>query len=83
MLTFEYLAEGLGLLGTNDYSMSVGTDPLRDAGQFYWGHASSFRRGVPLIGRRTVMIPIPENRVCDINTHLDWAQAERMYARLK
>ena len=83
MLTFESLAEGLARLGTNDYAMSVGTEPLRDAAQFYWGHASSFLNEVPLIGPRTVMIPIPEDRVCDINTMVDWVRAGLMYERLK
>ncbi len=65
------------------FSMSVGTDPLCDAGQFYCGQVSSFYLGVPLISPFTAMIPIDTNRVCDINTTEDWARAEQMYAALK
>jgi len=65
------------------YAMSVGTDPLADAGQFYWGTVGTFVRGEPLIQPRTVMVPMPSNRVCDINTWQDWERAEAMYAKLR
>lgn len=65
------------------YAMSVGTDPLQDAGGFYWGHAWAFRDGVMLIGSNTAMIPIEQNRVCDINTHEDWERAEMLYRQWK
>ena len=61
------------------YTMSVGTDPLQDAGQWYWGHSWAFREGVKLIEPHTAMIPIPFNRVIDINTQEDWDLAESMY----
>ena len=63
------------------YAMSVGTEPLRDAGQWYWGRAGAFGH-VPLIAEHTVMVPIPESRVCDINTPEDWEQALTKYARM-
>lgn len=64
------------------YAFSVGTDPLRDAGAYYWGYTRNFVEGVPLIGRYTQMIPLPPERVMDINTPADWARAEEMYAAL-
>lgn len=64
------------------FSMSVGTNPLRDAGQFYCGQVISFYRS-DLISPCTCMIPIDESRVCDINTEEDWLRAEQMYLALK
>jgi N-acylneuraminate cytidylyltransferase len=61
------------------YTMSVGTDPLHDPGQWYFGLADAFRDGLPLIGINTGMVPIPKERCCDINTEEDWERAERMY----
>lgn len=65
-----------------DYAFSVGTEPLSDAGQFYFGKAESFRRGLPLIDEFSLMIPINSKRVCDINTPEDWDRAEKMYGEL-
>lgn len=64
------------------YAFSVGTEPLRDAGQFYWGYVESFTSGIKLISEDSTMVPIDECRVCDINTEEDWQRAERMYAKL-
>lgn len=61
------------------YSMSVGAHPLRDAGAFYWGLTRAFLEGVPLIGVNTAMVPLPEHRVCDINTLEDFQRAEQLY----
>jgi pseudaminic acid cytidylyltransferase len=69
--------------GRADFAMSVGTEPLRDAGQWYWGTAEAFLNRRKLITHRTIMMPIPETRVCDINTEQDWQSAENMYAALK
>lgn len=63
----------------HDFAMAVGAEPLRDAGQWYWGTAEAFNNRRKLIGPRTLMIPIPESRVCDINTPEDWTRAEQMY----
>ena len=68
--------------GQLDYAFSVGATPLCDAGQFYMGWAKAFIKEVPLIGDNTAMIPISDDRVCDINTPEDWARAEKMYAVL-
>lgn len=65
-----------------DFVMSVGDTPLADAGQWYWGVAEYF--GVdPLISTRSVMMPIPKERVCDINVPQDWTKAEVMYKKWK
>ncbi len=79
------LADALWLLEQDyrkHYCFSVGASPLRDAGQFYWGRAQSFIVGAPLISPLSIMFPVPENRVCDINTESDFLEAERMYAAL-
>lgn len=61
------------------YTMSVGTDPLHDPGQWYFGLADAFRDNLPLIDINTGMVPIPPERCCDINTEEDWSKAETMY----
>jgi pseudaminic acid cytidylyltransferase len=65
------------------YAMSVGDMPLADAGQWYWGRVLSFVKELPLIHPRTAMVPIPADRVCDINTFDDWIRAEELYKKLK
>jgi CMP-N-acetylneuraminic acid synthetase len=47
------------------------------------GDGWAFLKGVPLIGPRTAMVPMPESRICDINVEEDWLRAERMFAALK
>lgn len=65
------------------YAFSIGTHPkLHDAGMFYWGYPDCFEDGLPIFDVHTQMVPIPANRVCDINTEDDWQRAERMYAEL-
>jgi len=64
------------------YAFGVGTNPLCDAGQFYWGTTDAFVLGWPLIDSETAMIPIDERRVCDINTIEDFERAEKMYEAL-
>ena len=72
-----------------DYSFAVGLRPaLHDAGQFYFGWADNFITtetfGVlPLIGTNTAMIPIADNRDCDINVEADWELAEEMFKQLR
>ena len=61
------------------YAMSVGTDPLRDAAQFYWGTMDAYLERKPLLTAHTIMIPISEKNICDINTEDDWQRAEKMY----
>lgn len=64
------------------FAFSVGTEPLCDAGQFYWGRASSFMANEPVYSEKSIMIPIDSGRVCDINTEEDWAKAEQMHKAL-
>ena len=64
------------------YAMAVGTEPLRDAGQFYFGRTEAFLKRKPLLTMHTAMIPIETKRVCDINTEEDWQRAESMYKEL-
>lgn len=84
MMTVADLRQGLQLLRYDhtDYTMSVGSEPLRDAGQWYWGTAEAFANRRRLISPRTTMVPIPEDRVCDINTIGDWDRAIEMYASM-
>lgn len=64
------------------FAFSVGTEPLQDAAQFYWGRPHAFGR-FDLFDEFSVMVPIDAARVCDINVEQDWEKAERMYAKLK
>lgn len=73
------LIEGMDAKG---YAVSVGTEPLRDAGAFYWGNAQDFINGWPLYSSDTVLVPLPESQVCDINTECDWIAAEKKFAKL-
>jgi len=66
----------------SSYSFGMGTEPPKDAGMWYWGRTQAFLDNVQLVNERTVMVPMPENRVCDINTEEDWLRAERMYGAL-
>ena len=80
------IARGFRVLNENErlhYAMSVGTKPLRDAAQFYWGRTQAFLDRKPLLTANTAMIPISERNVCDINTFDDWQRAERMYEELR
>ena len=79
MLTVADLRAGYRALPGHEFAMSVGTEPLRDAGMFYFGRAAAFRERLPLIAPHTAMVPMPEERICDINTAEDWCRAERMY----
>lgn len=83
MLSVGDLKRGLVAVEDDEavFSFSVGTEPLSDAGQFYWGESEAFGV-VPIISEGTAMIPIDSNRVCDINVQSDWNRAEDMYAEL-
>lgn len=85
MLRFQDLRSAWDWMraGENLFAMSVLTDPLADAGMFYFGRADAFRNGAPLIHQHTVMIPIPPERGIDINTFEDLAKAEAMFDRLR
>jgi pseudaminic acid cytidylyltransferase len=89
LMSVEDLQRGFAALSAQPdahFALSVGGSPdlpLHDAAQFLWGRAAAFQRAVPLFSEKTLLIPIDEARVCDINTDADWACAERMYEALK
>lgn len=85
LMTVEDLHCGLAALKANpsaQYAFGMGTEPPKDAGVWYWGKPNAFIRGLPLVDAHSIMVPVPENRCCDIDTPEDWARAERMYAAL-
>jgi len=84
MLQIRDLDRGHNALTSQDaFTIAVGTEPLRDAGMFYWGWAESFEQGIPLYTITSRVVPIPEDQVCDINTEADWQKALAMFAALK
>ena len=85
MLTIHDLVRGRMALNWHPtlFSFSVGTKPLHDAGQFYWGRPWAFTSDAKLFDQHTAMIPIEDHRVCDINTIEDWHRAEKLYADWK
>ena len=64
---------------TKKFVMTVGKNPLRDAGAIYWGSAFDYYQRTPLINPNTRIYPLPDERVCDINTFTDWATAEALF----
>jgi len=64
------------------YVISVGSEPLRDIGNYYMGFASLFRSQMPLCTIQTGVYPIPIERAIDINSVEDWEMAEAMYEKL-
>ena len=53
-----------------------------DCGQFYWGSAEAWARGVSPYTARSAALPIPRWRVQDIDTEEDWERAERLFKAL-
>ncbi len=85
LMRVEDLHVGVAALLDNKhaaFSFSMGTEPPRDAGQWYWGSRYSWQIGLPLVAPYTVMVPIPPERVCDINTREDFDRALGMHAEL-
>lgn len=85
LMCVEDLHRGYELLRSHKsapFAFSVGTNPLQDAGQFYWGWSQAFIRGDDLYAN-AAMVPISEDRVCDINVEEDWLRAEQMYLALR
>lgn len=77
MLDLEYFIAGKPGKG---YAVTVGTNPLRDAGAAYWGDSKDFKVEVPLYNISTRLIPLAEDDVIDVNTEEDWLIAENRYA---
>lgn len=65
------------------YAVSVGVEPLHDAGQFYWARAWAWRQQWPIYSTGTRLIPVASLRVCDINNDEDWAWALGQYEHLR
>ena len=55
---------------------------FHDAGQFYWGGASSWLNAESIFNNKTIPIIIPRYKVQDIDTLEDWSQAERLFKSL-
>lgn len=87
LLTDEdfYTAQWLLVMRPAYFVVTVGTEPLADAGALYLSLADHWRKSedeLPIYGIRTAFLPLPKERACDINTPEDWLRAERMYAEL-
>jgi N-acylneuraminate cytidylyltransferase len=54
-------------------------EAYHDAGQFYWGKASSFKAMEPLFSNNASPYLLPRYLVQDIDTPEDWLKAELMY----
>lgn len=50
-----------------------------DAGQFYWGTAEAWLSNDPIFAATSVAVPVPRQRVEDIDTNDDWERAELMF----
>lgn len=59
-------------------------ETFHDAGQFYWGRASSWLSGEHrMFSSSASMYLLPEHRVQDIDTPADWHRAELLYQILQ
>ncbi|MFP5457919.1 MAG: pseudaminic acid cytidylyltransferase [Bacteriovoracia bacterium] len=54
-------------------------ESFHDAGQFYWGTASSWLSNKKIFSARSAAIVIPRHLVQDIDTAEDWDFAERLF----
>jgi pseudaminic acid cytidylyltransferase len=54
-----------------------------DAGAFYWGRAAAWAAQKPVHGPGSIPLPLPPERVCDIDTPQDWARAEALFKALR
>jgi N-acylneuraminate cytidylyltransferase len=54
-----------------------------DAGQFYWGRAEAWLKGLPIFSSDATAVCLPRYRVQDIDTPADWESAELMFELLK
>lgn len=52
---------------------------IHDAGQFYWGRASSYLEEKKIFSRHSSVIRLPRHLAQDIDTLEDWEYAELMY----
>jgi pseudaminic acid cytidylyltransferase len=54
-----------------------------DAGQFYWGHSSTWETKTSILSNTSTIFEIPPGSAVDINTLEDWQRAERLFALQK
>jgi pseudaminic acid cytidylyltransferase len=54
-----------------------------DAGQFYWGLATTWASQIPVFDDRAHGVELPSSRVVDIDTLEDWDRAEALFQVLK
>lgn len=57
-------------------------EAYHDAGQFYWGYASSWLGDQVTFGPRSRAVVLPRHRVQDIDTLEDWTRAEWLFKAL-
>ncbi len=58
-------------------------DFFHDAGQFYWGKASSWLNTESIFNENSIPIFLPRYKAQDIDTLEDWEQAEILFKSLK
>ncbi|MDD2367419.1 MAG: pseudaminic acid cytidylyltransferase [Desulfuromonadaceae bacterium] len=58
-------------------------EAYHDAGQFYWGHASSWLSEKKIFSPESSPVLLPRYRVQDIDTMEDWQRAELMFKAWK
>ncbi len=58
-------------------------DFFHDAGQFYWGKASSWLNSESIFSKNSIPIFLPRFKVQDIDTLEDWEHAEIIFKSLK
>ncbi len=58
-------------------------DAYHDAGQFYWGKASAWKKDLPIFSDQSVALMLPRERVQDIDTDEDWQRAEWMFKAME
>lgn len=54
-----------------------------DAGQFYWGRREAWISGRPLLTSDAVPVPLPRERVQDIDTFEDWRRGEWLFKAMR
>ena len=54
-----------------------------DAGQFYWGSASSWETGLPIFSSKSTILEIPSESAIDIDTQEDWHYAENLFKLIR
>lgn len=60
------------------------TEPLyHDAGQFYWGWATSWLTSKPIFQARTIPLHLDRSEAVDIDCETDWLICEALFAHLQ